>query len=419
MSAWTALLLLLSYYATDFWNTAQPDAWIGALAAIAMLVLLREDLDARPGLAALAAFLMGIGLVQKPTFLALAPLPGLAVLLVTGRSLPRRLVGAAWLTLVALLPAALTALYFASRGEFAGLVEGYITLNLEMSRQVVGGVVRALFYTLDMTLHTGALPLLLPAAVVGAAHLWSRDRRACLLLVAWCLGMALGIAAQRRYWAYHWHPFVWSLGPLAGIGLGVLVRAGEGHARPLRLLAGAAVGFALFALAFPLQRRVREWAQLLRGDFPSRAAYMQQFPRDQSDIIDDDLSLAQWLTTHSAPADRVFVWDSPLANALAGRRTPGRIGFFVPLVLARASRNEPVPLGPIQLRLRDEFLRSLEQAETRHVAVSRKALAGIEPNLRKNVPVLFPEFHDVLAQRWHVIDSAGDYLIYVRRLADD
>lgn len=419
MGAWVALLLLLGYYATDFWNTAQPDAWIGALAAMAMLTLLRDDLHERPVLAAVAAFVMGIGLVQKPTFLALVPLPGLAMLLLPGRSISRRLAGAVLLTLVALLPAALTALYFRSQGQLDGLVEGYITLNLEMSRQVVGGVLRALFYTLDMSLHTGALPLLLPVAVVGAAHLWSRDRRACLLLLAWCLGMALGIAAQRRYWAYHWHPFAWSLGPLAGIGLGVVARAGEGQSRPTRMLVGAALAFAVFALAFPLQRRVREWVQLLRGDFPSRAAYMQQFPRDQSDVIDDDLSLAAWLTTHSAPDDRVFVWDSPLANALAGRRAPGRIGFFVPLVLARASRNEPVPLGPIQLRLRDEFLRSLERPEARFVAVSRRALAGIEPNLRKNLPVLFPEFREVLAQRWHVVDSAGDYRIYTRRPAGD
>ena len=419
MGLWIGLLLLLGYYATDFWNTAQPDAWIGALAALAMLTLLRDDLDEHPVRALLAAFVIGVGLVQKPTFLALVPLPGLAMLLLPGRPMARRLGWAALLTFAALLPGALTALFFASRGELAGLVEGYIALNLEMSRQVVGGVVRGLFYTLDMTLHIGAMPLLLPAAVVGVVHLWSRDRRACLLLLAWCFGMALGIAAQRRYWTYHWHPFAWSLGPLAGIGLGVVARSGEEHTRPIRVLVGAALAFAVFALAFPLQRRVREWVQLLRGDFPSRAEYLRQFPRDQSDVIDDDLSLAEWLTAHSAPEDRVFVWDSPLANALAERRAPGRIGFFVPLVLARAGRNELVPLGPLQQRLREEFLRSLEQPDARLVAVSRKAMAGVEPNLRKNLPMLFPEFHDLLARGWNIVDSAGDYRIYARRPARD
>jgi hypothetical protein len=113
----------------------------------------------------------------------------------------------------------------------------------------------------------------------------------------------------------------------------------------------------------------------------------------------------------------VFVWDSPLANALARRRTPGRIGFFVPLVLARPNQNEPVPLGPIQQRLRAEFLASLETPATRFVVVSRKAMAGIEPNLRKNVPVLFPEFSAALAERWQVADSVGDYRIHTRRTA--
>jgi hypothetical protein len=416
-AAWIALLLLLTYYASDFANTAQPDAWIGALAAIAMAVLLRPDLDERLGLASLAAVVMGLGLVQKPTFLALLPLPALAVLLLPGRTLARRAVVATLLTLAALLPAVLTVAWFAAEGELARLVEGYVTLNVEMSRQVVGGVGRGLFYTLDFALRMPAAALLLPAAAVGAVHLWPRDRRACLLLLAWGAGMALGIAAQRRYWPYHWHPFAWSLGPLAGIGLAAVFADGDARARPGRVLATTVLALTLFTLVFPLQRRVREWVQLLRGDFPTRAAYLQQFPRDQTDLLDDDFALGEWLGAHSAPEDRVFVWDSPLANALARRRTPGRIGFFVPLVLARANQNEPVPLGPIQQALRAEFLASLATPETRYVVVSHKAMAGIEPNLRKNVPVLFPEFSAALAERWQVTDSVGDYRIHTRRPA--
>lgn len=417
MAAWIALLLLLAYYASDFYNTTQPDAWIGALAAIGMAILLRDDLAERVGLASLAAIIIGLGLVQKPTFLALLPLPALAVLLLPGRTLARRAGLAAVLTLAALLPAAITAGYFAAQGELSRLVEGYVTLNMEMSRQVVGGVGRGLFYTLDFALRMPAAPLLLPAAVAGAAHLWHRDRRACLLLLAWCAGMALCIAAQRRYWPYHWHPFAWSLGPLAGIGLAALFQDADERARPGRVLAAAAFALAVFTLVFPLQRRVREWGQLLRGDFPTRTAYLQQLPRDQSDLLADDFALGEWLAAHSAAGDRVFVWDSPLANALARRRTPGRIGFFVPLVLARPNQNEPVPLGPIQQRLRAEFLASLETPATRFVVVSRKAMAGIEPNLRKNVPVLFPEFSAALAERWQVADSVGDYRIHTRRTA--
>jgi len=417
MAAWIALLLLLTYYASDYYNTTQPDAWIGALAAIAMAVLLRDDLDERVGLASLAAFVIGLGMVQKPTFLALLPLPALAVLLLPGRTLARRAGLALLLTVAALLPAALTAAWFASQGELSRLVEGYVTLNMEMSRQVVGGVGRGLFYTLDFALRMPAAALLLPAAVVGAVQLWQRDRRACLLLLAWCAAMAICIAAQRRYWPYHWHPFAWSLGPLAGVGLASVFEDGETRARPGRVLAAAALALAVFSLDFPLQRRVREWVQLLRGDFPTRAAYLQQFPRDQSDLLADDFALGEWLAAHSAAEDRVFVWDSPLANALARRRTPGRIGFFVPLLLARANQNEPVPLGPIQKRLRDEFLASLETPGTRFVIVSHKAMAGIEPNLRKNVPVLFPEFSAALAERWQVTDSVGDYRIHTRRAA--
>jgi hypothetical protein len=286
---------------------------------------------------------------------------------------------------------------------------------MEMSRQVVGGVGRALFYTLDFAMHTWALPLLLVAAVVGATHLWERDRRACLLLLAWCVGMFLCVAAQRRYWQYHWHAPAWSLGPLAGIGLAAVFRSGDPRARAGRALAAAAMALTFYTLVFPLQRKVREWVTLVSGGYPTRDAYYHQFVRDQSDLVGDDLDLARWLGDHSAPADRVFIWDSPLPNALAGRRTPGRIGFFVPLVLARSSTNEALPLGPIQQRLRGEFLASLGQPEVRYVVVSHNAMAGIEPTLRKNVPVLFPEFRDVLSRDWLVTDSVGDYRIYARR----
>lgn len=415
MGPWIGMLLLLGYYASDFWNTSQPDAWVGAIAAIAMPLLLRDDLDRHLVLASLAAFLMGLGLVQKPTFLALVPLPALAMLLLPRRSAGRRVGLASFVTVVALLPAAITAAYFESQGELSRLVDGYVMFNMEMSRQVVGGVGRALFYTLDFAMHTGALPLLVPAAIVGAVQLWDRDRRACLLLLAWCVGMMLCIAAQRRYWGYHWHPFAWSLGPLAGIGLASVFQSGDPRARAGRLLAGAAMGLVGFTLVFPLQRKVREWVHLMAGDYPTRADYFHQFVRDQSDLAGDDIDLAAWLTAHAAPEDRVFIWDSPLPNALSGRRAPGGIGFFGPLVLARANTNEPMPLGPIQQRLRAEFLASLESPATRYVVVSHNAMAGIEPNLRKNVPVLFPAFRDTLTLRWRITDSVGDYRIYERR----
>jgi hypothetical protein len=307
------------------------------------------------------------------------------------------------------------ALYFASRGELASLLEGYLTLNMEMTRQVVGGVGRALFVTLERTLRIPWLALLLPAAVVGTVHLWRNDRRACVLLVAWSLGMALCIAAQRRYWPYHWHALAWSLGPLAGIGLARLLRADTAE-RASRVVAVALMALALFTLVFPLQRRVREWTQLVRGQFPTRAAYLRQFVGGESEIVDDDLSLAAWLSTNSAVGDRVFIWDSPLANVIAQRRTPGRFGFFGPLVLGSSDLNRPVPLGPIQQRMRLEFLGTLDDARTRFVVVSGNAMAGNEPS-RKNVPVLFPELSTVLAERWQVTDSVGDYRILTRRAA--
>jgi len=170
----------------------------------------------------------------------------------------------------------------------------------------------------------------------------------------------------------------------------------------------------LFVLVLPLQVHVRDWIGLVSGQL-SHQQYLAQFEEGQIDIVEDDFALADYLRRHSSPNDRVFVWDSPLANALADRRTPGRVGFFVPLVLPKANGREVLPLGPLQQRLRREFLASLDDSSTRFVAVTRDALIGREPMLRKGLPKLFPELDRKLSTQWTVVDTAGGYRIFARR----
>ena len=135
---------------------------------------------------------------------------------------------------------------------------------------------------------------------------------------------------------------------------------------------------------------------------------------DASDIVASDLALASWLGQHSTPADKVVVWDSPLANALSGRKPPTRIGFFFPLVspVITGSALEP---GPLQQRMRAEYLGGLDDPATRYVAVTADALAGREPQPRKSIPMLFPEFGERLTRSWTVVDSAAGYLVFARQ----
>jgi hypothetical protein len=288
-------------------------------------------------------------------------------------------------------------------------------LNLEIARALVGGVGRAVPWTLYRGLET-RMALVIPAAVVGLAWLWRTDRRAALLLGAWAGGALLGIASQRRYWAYHWHPVYWSLGPLAATGFVVIARQLRGTARTFvgPLLVRASVAMLLFVLVLPLQVHVRDWLGLVSGRL-SHEDYLAQFEESQIDIVEDDLALADYLRRHSSPSDRVFVWDSPLANALSDRRTPGRVGFFVALVLPKANGRGVLPLGPIQSRLRQEFLASLDDSSTRYIAVTRDALIGREPMLRKGLPTLFPELNQRLTTEWAVVDTAGGYRVFARR----
>jgi hypothetical protein len=408
----TACLLVLTHYSTDFFNTAQPDAWIAAVSAIAMALLLRPDLDRRLGFATLAALLLGLGLLQKPTFAIWLPLPALAVLLVA-RPLAWRLAVAAGLSLVTLVPAAAAAAWFNSQGALPQLLEGYLTLNLELTRNLTGGVGRALAWSVVRAQVT-PLGLALPAAALGAAWLWKADRRASLLLVAWAAGAWVAVAAQRRFFAYHWQPVFWSVAPLAGIGFSVALRrpAGADTAPSGRVLAGGALALLLVLLLLPLQVRVRDAAAWL-GGAANTTSFMEQFPPEQVAIVRDDLALAAYLQAHSSPEDRVIIWDSPLAGALAQRQAPTRIGFFFPLVNPRV----PSYLGETQARMRVEYLAGMDDPQTRYVAVTRDALAGRDRAGQppKSIPALFPEFGRRLADTWSPVDSAADYIIFARQ----
>ena len=408
----TALFLILTHYSTDFHNTAQPDAWIAVLSAIAMAILLRPSLDRQLGQATLAALLLGAGLLQKPTFAILLPLPALAIML-TARPRAWRFGAATLLSLVTLLPAAATAGWFYTRGALPPLIEGYLTLNLELARNLTGSVWRAIPWSV-VRVQATPLGLALPAAALGSAWLWQTDRRRFLLFAAWAAGAWLAVAAQRRFFAYHWQPLFWSLAPLAGIGFGIALRRDERAAiAPARILAGGALGLLLALLVLPLQVRVRDAIAWIRGSMDSRT-FLAQFPPDEAAIVQDDMALAAYLHTHSSPEDRVIIWDSPLAATLAQRRAPTRIGFFFPLVNARQVAGGVTP-GTVQQGLRDEYLAGLDDPATRYVAVTRDALTGRERRPRKSVPDLFPEFGHRLATSWRPVDSAGSYVVFARQ----
>jgi hypothetical protein len=414
---WTAVVLVLNHYLTDFWTTAQPDAWIAVLSAFGMALLLRPDIDRRTGLAVLAALLLGMGLTQKPTYGVLLPLPALAVLLLPSRPIGARVGLAAGLTAAALVPAAVMVAWFAAHDSIPQLVEGYLTFNLELARQLVGGVGRGVVYT---SLHALRNPLVLvmPAAVVGTAWLWGRDRRATLLLLLWIGGALLGIGVQRRWFIYHWHNLWWAVAPLAGIGFARVLRRDTGEAGGAgRVLALTSLALLCFWLTFPLQQKVREWSQLMAGQFATRDQWLRVFLMSESEIVADDLALSDWLRAHTAPEDRVFVWDSPLANALSHRHAPSRVAFFVPITLADRNQRQPIPPGPVQQRMRAEFMAALDR-DTRYFAVTRDALEGREPDLRKNLPVLYDELSRKLRLEWSLVDTARGYRIYARRGAD-
>lgn len=405
---WAGGLFLLWYAALDYANSAQPDGWAAALLAGAMLALLREDRERGPGWRGACAAGVAIGgcALIKPTygaFLAAA----LAHLLSTPGRGGRRLGASAALLAGFALPVVACVSWFAARGALGDMLDVYVRYPL----QVYAAVDSPWLWRLEgsaefLLLRQFAIPL--PLAIVGWAALLRRDRPAALLVLAWALLAVANVAAQGRFWAYHWLPFYPPLALLTGLGVAAATRAlmpplaaeGRGATSPGSPVAAqvlaAVVGVVALSAAFvPLQIEYR-WAKG-NASGPGRARYESKEYGADGRQPASVRAVAAYVASRTAPGDRVLFWaQHPGYYYLSGRRPPGRFGFPRPLLQA--------PTSPAGAAYRREFLASFEAA--RPAFVARPAAGDCVPAATDREACLssFPELAAIVA-RDYVHDS--------------
>ena len=289
----------------DPWSSAQPDEWAGFW-MMAMLALVWRS----PTLvsALVAGALVGAAAAFKPPFLLCAVVP--LTMLPARRNRVAVLLGLA-LTLGAV------AAWLGAAGAWPDAVDVLFRYDLEVARRSE---------PLTPLWHVLGSPSLLALQALGAVGLVSlprSDRRAFgLLLLA---GASLLVAlVQRKFYVYHFAPYVQVCALLAGAGASVL---GDVRRR-LPMVLTSACGCAavvVWTLHAPFDR---DWNYIAwRTGQRDTERYRAEFEiRDLSRRSTEDM--AARIRTLTKPGDPIYLWGfDALLYVLADRPSASRLGF--------------------------------------------------------------------------------------------
>ncbi len=419
-AAWYALL----YLRGGFWNLSQAEAWANPLLLGAALLGLAAAEDGIPlPLAGCAAgvLLAAAALLKWTAVLAVLPFVALP--------LWRRGGGrGSWAAAVlagAAVPLLMVAFWLRQGHAWEPYLEiqrGFVAPYARIGASGPGPRLARLFgYTSGWLFKTMALPTaaLLAGALAGTG--WSRRARRLLLL---SLGGAfLSVAAQDKYFGYHWQPLFPGFALLAAGGsleLGRRLLAARRKRSPEPAPAGAddprssraVVAFALLLAgggALLLHGRAYWDAARHASGRLSRADWLQRFgPPGRGDFsyLADEWAAA-YLRAHTRPGDRVLIWGfEPLVYLLAGRSAPDRFFFNVPLTVRFAPE-----------AWRREFLDDLRRRPPERVLVLRNDRFPWASGRADDSAAQLAEWAELsrwLASRYRREGTIEDFTIYRR-----
>ncbi len=392
-----AMALYATWYCgLDYWNSAQPDGWVGAwlIAASALAI-------AGGGVSLVAAgALVGLCTLVKPFYLGYVVVVGLLAVrrpAAASRSTTQR-VGLACLGLIAAI-ALLVGLLSATHG-----LDGFRELQ-QWNREVYSGLGEPWLSRIPAALRGSvALPwgLVAPLALFGVISA-PRDQRLVLaaLAIGW-LGAAAGVLLQGKLWLYHWLPMLPFYAILADAGCSSLV-AGD-HAGNTRRFQRVAVMLALaVAVLAPLQQLFR-FARS-RGSDERMARYEQhefgyygRYPGSLYGIVDS-------LAALEPGKARILTWTMHMTPQwLAGLRSPTEFAVIRPLYDGAGTS--------FRERYRARFLTGMRATPPRWWLVPSSALTAATPILATQALDGFPDAARLLRERYRRAASTSDWDVY-------
>jgi len=228
---WVASVFALWIGSLTWFHTVQPDTW----AAILIILAAWPLVSGRPALREwmFSGAMIGCAALIKPLYLAFLILPLMQIFeqhRSGGGAAPPALKGwtrAAAMIGIALAPLALAVAWFAWRGALGDLIDVHIlfTWNVYSSGAPAspGDVVRRTvkFFLSDPVVFG------LPVIVAGAWSLWRNSRSSARLILTWAMVAVMCVAAQRRFFKYHWVVVFPAVLLLAAVGFDQRMRTGR------------------------------------------------------------------------------------------------------------------------------------------------------------------------------------------------
>ena len=338
---WAAVIFVLSYWSTGFWNTAQRDGWAAMLFLWGLTVTCAGSGPSTEGKtrwgplwarAGTAGLLVGLATLMKPLYVVLALPMGVWVVeqwrpgaqasgqledgntapLGPGRYSPWAALTAGLLGLV--LPLGAVLVWLARGGALRPAYEQVVLFNRQVYASASTGQVGLPATCLLFVDRLAQQPILVLLALAGAGYLLgARVRGRWAVAVAWPIVATAILLYQRRLFPYQWHSLTLWLSLLGGIGLAEIMftKAPElvpsmASSRPwVRRVALLALIPLLFLPVLRTARSVKWWGSdiIVRRDY---ARYLRHFDQGTDFLPGTNIQVGAYLASHSGPTDTFF-----------------------------------------------------------------------------------------------------------------
>jgi hypothetical protein len=405
-ASWCGIVLVFCVASMTWFHMSQPDTWAALLTLGALGPLVGRNEVSTARLFA-GGCLVGLAALIKPFFGAF----GLVLLWKAFdpagarsgqvRRLALLLAGCA-------LPVLGAIGFFAWKGVLDDAYASLVLFNLEAYAGVqhldpVRGIEKVIGWLFYGTQRVGIQGLAaLPAVALGAYGLWVERRSDAIIVCMW-LGIALAcVVLQDKYYVYHWAVAFVPCAILGSFGIHWLANAGGSSAsgRAARAMAAFTAGVFLLGAAPVPARDVVSWGKLILGR-DDREAYLRRFERLRYNAADVEAA-ASYIREHTEEGEPVAIFGYPATvNFLAGRKSPSRFVYAMPLLLERSPR---------RLEFRAEYLEDLARRPPAYL------VHGIHDWDPEDALADFPELGRLLASDYALEARVGKLELYRRKV---
>ncbi|MEM6931888.1 MAG: hypothetical protein AAF602_33455, partial [Myxococcota bacterium] len=253
---------------------------------------------------------------------------------------------------------------------------------------------------------------LIPAALT-LRRLATRDRIAVALVLVWWVGAQLGVMAQGRFFAYHYHPTGVPSALLFGIACTwALDRIPERDVQRAMDFPWSPLVLAAVLCAMAVHARPASYQGLvnLAWGVESLEEYYGRKRFGTADWpIESQAELSAWLRAHTDPDDRVLVWGfDPVIHVWSERRPASRLIYNFPLALRRSDHDFWL----------DVLMRDLERTAPPVIVVATDdevpKVTGFEGDSR-DLMVTYPELLTYVLTNYDEPFEIGPYEVRRRR----